>query len=102
MSLVKLALTNSGEVWSETKWVCIKKIVVSGWGSSPPKCCCQEPVGYHSPDFTPLDFFLWGYLMAQVYKTVPRNIVDLQQRIRREIICDEENKDGAKGHGGHE
>ena len=38
-----------------------------------------------SPDLTPPDFFLWGHLKSQVYKTVPRNIQDLEQRIRRAV-----------------
>lgn len=34
-----------------------------------------------SPDLTPLDFFLWGYLKTEVYKTQPENIDDLKARI---------------------
>ena len=39
-----------------------------------------------SPDLTPLDFFLWGYLKDKVYRTVPANILDLQNRITAEIV----------------
>lgn len=39
-----------------------------------------------SPDLTPHDFFLWGYLKGRVYKTRPRNLQELQQRIQDE--CD--------------
>lgn len=38
-----------------------------------------------SPDLTPLDYFLWGYLKERVYKTRPVNIDDLKQRISNEI-----------------
>lgn len=38
-----------------------------------------------SPDLTPLDYFLWGYLKDRVYRTKPQNIAELQQRIRDEM-----------------
>lgn len=38
-----------------------------------------------SPDLTPLDYFLWGYLKAKIYFNRPPNIEDLKQRIRQEI-----------------
>lgn len=38
-----------------------------------------------SPDLTPLDFYLWGYLKSKVYATKPRNIEELKERIRQEI-----------------
>ena len=34
-----------------------------------------------SPDLTPCDFFLWGYLKARVYRTPPRDLFELRQRI---------------------
>lgn len=34
-----------------------------------------------SPDLTPLDFFLWGYLKTMVYKTPLHDIQDLRHRI---------------------
>lgn len=37
-----------------------------------------------SPDLTPLDFFLWGYLKGQVYKTKPGNLEELRRRITQE------------------
>ena len=40
-----------------------------------------------SPDLTPLDYFMWGYLKERVYATVPRDVRDLQQRIRREVTA---------------
>ena len=39
----------------------------------------------HSPDLSPPDFFLWGYLKDRVYKNRPRSIADLKNEIRREI-----------------
>ncbi|CAK1550166.1 unnamed protein product [Leptosia nina] len=38
-----------------------------------------------SPDLTPMDFFLWGYLKERVYANNPRTVVDLKENIRREI-----------------
>ncbi|KAJ4426428.1 hypothetical protein ANN_27242 [Periplaneta americana] len=34
-----------------------------------------------SPDLTPPDFFLWGFLKDQVYRTPVRDLADLQERI---------------------
>lgn len=38
-----------------------------------------------SPDLTPLDFFLWGYIKNKVYVTQPQNLNDLRQRITDEM-----------------
>ena len=38
-----------------------------------------------SPDLTPADFFLWGYLKGEVYVTEPANLAELRQRIVHEI-----------------
>ena len=38
-----------------------------------------------SPDLTPLDFFLWGYVKTKVYATKPANTLELKQRIVHEI-----------------
>ncbi len=38
-----------------------------------------------SPDLTPLDFFLWGYLKSKVFVTPPANLDDVEMRIRDEI-----------------
>lgn len=38
-----------------------------------------------SPDLTPLDFFLWGYLKSKVYFNRPNNLEELRQRIRAEV-----------------
>lgn len=38
-----------------------------------------------SPDLNPLDFFMWGHMKNVVYKTKPRHIEELQERIRTEI-----------------
>lgn len=34
-----------------------------------------------SPDLTPLDFYLWGHLKTVVYRTQPKTLEDLQNRI---------------------
>ena len=45
----------------------------------------------HSPDLSPPDFFLWGYLKDRVYKTNPRTISALKTNIQTEIeAIDEE------------
>ena len=37
-----------------------------------------------SPDRTPLDFFVWGYLKSKVFHTQSANLADLHQRITME------------------
>lgn len=37
-----------------------------------------------SPDLTPMDYFLWGYLKSKVYRTKPDNVEVLKIRIRHE------------------
>jgi len=38
-----------------------------------------------SPDLTPLDFYLWGYLKDKVYENKPENIEDLKAKIVNEM-----------------
>ena len=38
-----------------------------------------------SPDLTPPDFFLWGYLKGRVYQNKPRTIDTLKANITEEI-----------------
>lgn len=38
-----------------------------------------------SPDLTPCDFFLWGYIKAEVFKHRPRNLQDLKRAICEEV-----------------
>lgn len=40
-----------------------------------------------SPDLTPLDFFLWGYLKDHVFKTVPEDLEELRNRILEKCIA---------------
>ena len=40
-----------------------------------------------SPDLTPCDFFLWGYLKSIVFQTPPSTIMELRERI--EEACEE-------------
>ncbi|GBN12973.1 hypothetical protein AVEN_183798-1 [Araneus ventricosus] len=35
----------------------------------------------YSPDLTPCDFFLWGYLKDMVYRQTPQTIAELKQYI---------------------
>lgn len=38
-----------------------------------------------SPDLSPLDFFLWGYLKGKVYRNKPQSVDELKNAIRTEI-----------------
>jgi len=38
-----------------------------------------------SPDLSPCDSFLWGYLKEKVFKHRPRSLEDLKERIQQEI-----------------
>ena len=38
-----------------------------------------------SPDLNPLDFYLWGHIKTNVYRTKPRSIDELKQRITDSI-----------------
>lgn len=38
-----------------------------------------------SPDLTPLDFFIWGHLKEEVYRTPPTNREDMEIRVRGAI-----------------
>ena len=40
-----------------------------------------------SPDLTPMDFFLWGYLKDKVYVAKPATIDDLKNKIRRQCLA---------------
>jgi len=40
-----------------------------------------------SPDLTPCDYFIWGYLKTKVFETRPRTIADLKQRIQDEVAA---------------
>jgi len=40
-----------------------------------------------SPNLTPWDYFLWGYLKTKVFETRPRTIADLKQRIQNEVAA---------------
>lgn len=39
----------------------------------------------YSPDLSPPDFFLWGYLKDKLYSNKPRTISELKENIREEI-----------------
>ena len=51
-----------------------------------------------SPDLTPCDFFLWGYLKNKVYEMPVRDLAEMRARITREVMvsgtiqawCDEQ------------
>ena len=39
----------------------------------------------HSPDLTPLDFFLWGELKSRVYESEPESLDDLKSKIKMAV-----------------
>ena len=45
----------------------------------------DNPWPLYSPDLTPPDYFLWGYLKARVYQDNPPTIERLKENIKREI-----------------
>lgn len=39
-----------------------------------------------SPDLTPLDYFLWGFLKDKVFRTVPANLQEMKTRIEENCL----------------
>ncbi|GFV64761.1 uncharacterized protein TNCV_3275321 [Trichonephila clavipes] len=46
---------------------------------------CRYPWSPRSPDLTPADFWLWGYLKSRVYLSGPSSLSELKNDIRREV-----------------
>ncbi|GFU45010.1 uncharacterized protein TNCV_4235181 [Trichonephila clavipes] len=46
---------------------------------------CRYPWPPRSPDLTPEDFWLWGYLKSRVYLSGPSSLPELKDAIRREV-----------------
>jgi hypothetical protein len=47
--------------------------------------CLRGDIGRpRRPDLTPCDFFLWGYLKAQVYQHRPQTLEGLKEAITQE------------------
>ena len=38
-----------------------------------------------SPDLSPCDYFLWGYIKAEVFKLRPKTIIELKEAIVKSI-----------------
>ncbi|GFU87007.1 DUF4817 domain-containing protein [Trichonephila clavipes] len=47
--------------------------------------CCRYPWPPRSPDLTPEDFWLWGYLKSRVYLSGPSSLPELKDAIHREV-----------------
>ncbi|GFS56766.1 uncharacterized protein TNCV_3624491 [Trichonephila clavipes] len=45
----------------------------------------QVPMAPRSPDLTPADFWLWGYLKSRVYLSGPSSLSELKDAVRREV-----------------
>ncbi|GFU37144.1 uncharacterized protein TNCV_1555181 [Trichonephila clavipes] len=46
---------------------------------------CRYPWPPRSPDSTPADFWLWGYLKSRVYLSGPSSLSELKDAIHREV-----------------
>ncbi|GFT59374.1 uncharacterized protein TNCV_3464041 [Trichonephila clavipes] len=46
---------------------------------------CRYPWPPRSPDLTPADLWLWGYLKSRVYLSGPSSLSELKDAIRREV-----------------
>ncbi|GFU95036.1 uncharacterized protein TNCV_4138201 [Trichonephila clavipes] len=46
---------------------------------------CRYPWPPRSPDLTPADFWLWGYLKSRLYLSGPSSLSELKDAIRREV-----------------
>ncbi|GFV12721.1 uncharacterized protein TNCV_1366911 [Trichonephila clavipes] len=46
---------------------------------------CRYPWPPRSPDLTPADFWLWGYLKSRVYLSGPSSLPELKDAIHREV-----------------
>ncbi|GFS78502.1 uncharacterized protein TNCV_3147551 [Trichonephila clavipes] len=46
---------------------------------------CRYPWPPRSPDLTPADFWLWGYLKSPVYLSGPSSLSELKDVIGREV-----------------
>ncbi|GFX59031.1 DUF4817 domain-containing protein [Trichonephila clavipes] len=46
---------------------------------------CRYPWPPRSPDLTPANFWLWGYLKSRVYLSDPSSLSELKDAIRREV-----------------
>ncbi|GFV51927.1 DUF4817 domain-containing protein [Trichonephila clavipes] len=46
---------------------------------------CRYPWPPRSPDLTPADFWLWGYLKSRVYLSGPASLSELKNAIHREV-----------------
>jgi len=46
-----------------------------------------------SPDLTPCDFFLWGYLKSKIFTTPPADIIELRRRIINEFQLLQNNRE---------
>lgn len=44
-----------------------------------------------SPDLTPLDFFLWGFLKDKVFRTSPDTLQEMENRIMENCLIPDEN-----------
>ena len=46
---------------------------------------CDHEWAPYSPDLSPPDYYLWGFLKDRVYATKPRTLGELKKKIREEM-----------------
>ena len=46
---------------------------------------CEHQWAPYSPDLSPLDFYLWGFLKDRVYATKPSTLSELKMKIQEEM-----------------
>ncbi|GFT21838.1 DUF4817 domain-containing protein [Trichonephila clavipes] len=63
----------------------VKAFLVQTFGKTESSRRCRYPWPPWSPDLTPADFWLWGYLKSRVYLSGPSSLSELKDAIRREV-----------------
>ncbi|GFX33411.1 uncharacterized protein TNCV_4122451 [Trichonephila clavipes] len=61
----------------------VKAFLIQTFGED--RIVSRYPWPPQSPDLTPADFWLWGYLKSRVYLFGPSSLSELKDAIRREV-----------------
>ncbi|GFV25129.1 uncharacterized protein TNCV_591951 [Trichonephila clavipes] len=70
--------------WSKVTLLTVKAFLIQTFGKDRiVSRRCRYP--HQSPDLTPTDFWLWGYLKSCVYLSGPSSLSELKDAIRREV-----------------
>ncbi|GFX18162.1 DUF4817 domain-containing protein [Trichonephila clavipes] len=63
----------------------VKAFLIQTFGEDKSSRRCRYTWPPWSPDLTPADFWLWGYLKSRVYLSGPSSLSELKDAIRREV-----------------